>query len=361
MEKENKGILEGRSEWEKVRIYLAIVLVLVVLAVAVTLAVPRSHGAKSCLSILLEGSRDSCLLNLALYSKNSTVCGYLPKASSDSCYSAIAKESLNASTCTKISNYNGSAECVTYVANATDSPGTCSLLNGSQRSDCIEALAVRLGDTASCSMISNSTEAMICASSVYFSEAVNNQNSSYCKAVTNTTDHVSVIKILTVSGSVTNTSSSSQSEFLGLNPLLYLESEGYSYSAKDLCYYSVASTLGSQSSCRDISNKSLEVMCNSSTSKSTGISNLSENTTGLYSLCIKYSSGNVATCNALVNITRALGSENVSYCSSLSSQAFRNQCYASLARAYRNASYCGYISNSTVNSACVEDINYNVT
>lgn len=349
------------EERERIKVYLAVAAVLVVLAVISLLLVPHpSNSLEGCREIVLQQNRDSCLEYLASSTRNATVCSYIASPYSDYCYAEVAELSSNPGECRMISNYNQTYSCVVQIANSTDSYGDCGYLNGSYRSYCIESLALKLDNATACSSIANATEAGVCASAVYFGRARSAVNATYCSLVSNTSESQVVTRILSLSERMAGAVSNFSFGFGNINPTEYMELGNSTFAARDLCYLTVA-TSGEPLACRSISNGTLESICNSSAYAAAPVSNLTENYTMASKVCSGYTGKNLTSCNALISITQAISSRNATVCTGIGNLSFRYQCYETLARAYNDTGYCGYISNATANQACVQDINYNVT
>lgn len=365
----------GSRREERFRIYAAITVVLIVCAVVASLATGhRQSGLKGCLGITLSGYRDSCLISLANSTKNASVCSYVSPATAGYCYEEVGKSSLSPKICTLASSELIKNGCIAYIANVTGSAYACSYLNASENSGCVEALATSRSNASICYSMANSTEATICASGVSFGLAENLGDQSYCALVTNVTNANVTESVISLSSYV----SYGRSENLSLafsNPADYLAASNLSPSARNVCYYSVASRDSNSSICGGISNLTLKDECVSSIAPQAASSNsianytnngvlenLTKNATGLYAGCAKiYGQANATACAALVYTDEAVTTENATLCTYINSTIAEYQCYSSLAQAYGNANYCGYIKNFTYNEACVGDLNYNKT
>lgn len=350
------------SRKEKLLIYLGIVIVFVLLAITATVAEPHSSNSLArCKSIGLEQSRYSCLYSLALSTENSSLCGSVPTPLSDECYSAIAERALDPSDCMGISNYNITYSCVLWIVNRTDSQQVCNKLNGSFASSCVESLAVKLDNATVCNAITNSSEAGICSSGIYLGDAGLMKNASYCAFVSDTDNQSQVTQEVDLSERITQNETGQPFGFGNLGPVQYVEESGGDYGSKDLCYFSVAAASNNVTSCKAISNGTLQGVCNSYGYQQTAGVNTTQNSTTLADVCNGYSGTGLVSCDALISITDAVTNKNATECARITNTSFEYQCYASMARAYNDTSYCGYIQNSTANQACVEDIYYNVT
>jgi hypothetical protein len=356
----NKKVRDG-GDGEKVVVYGILAMIFIAVALLSAFLVPRSSGGIGrCNGILLSQGRYSCLFSLALSSENASVCSHITEASQDPCYSQVAIETLQPETCTDASNYNYTVNCVETIANKTDSYAACKYLKGNYSGDCVEGLALKLDNPEACTSISDSLQSALCSSGIYIALARSEENSSYCGLVYNTTNQTLVAQMLLLAGE--KGSSNSTFGLLALSPVLEIESHSYPYGSRDLCYLSVASSGGSNSSCLDISNSSLRSTCLSFSYKASGAANSSAGAAAINSsVCAAYGGSELASCDALISISQAVSGRNASFCAQIPNTSYEYQCYISLARTYNDTSYCGYIPNATTNEACLADIYYNFT
>lgn len=363
-EKERDEVGRGareRSEKEKIVIYGTIALVLIALALTFTFVLPHASSSLArCNEILLSQDKSSCLFSLALSSQNATVCSYINDGSQNSCYMQVALETLEPETCTYASNYNYVYSCIDEIANKTDSYAACNYLKAPYAGNCIEELAIRFANATACSALSNPIQSDVCSSGIYLALAISGKNQSYCAKIYNTTNQTVVSQIVSLSGE--RPGSSSSLGLGGLGQTAILESGGFSYSSRDYCYFSVASLSGDNSSCAKLANSTLRSLCDAYSYKTAPTaSNSLANAASLATLCKSYTGSNLTSCEEIASLDEALSARNATFCSQIVGTSEQYQCYASLARAYNDTAYCGYIPNATANQACVEDIYYNVT
>lgn len=357
---------DERSEKEKLEIYIGVVIFVLVLAIIAILATPHTNNSlQRCKNIVLQGSKYSCFYLLATSTRNGSVCSYTSPPFSDYCYNSVASLTLNASECSRISNYNGTYQCVLGIANRTDSYAACESLNGAFASYCLEAIAAKLDNATICGKIMEPNEAEICYSGIYMGDSRKYGNASYCSSVSNSTNQNMVGRIVSLSQSVPAQGSAvSPAPALGpgvLSPAEYLQTSGEAYSSRDLCYIAAVSASGNSSSCGMVQNSTLRNICQSYGSSKEPQSNATINTTSLGGFCAQYKGSNLTSCNALISISEAVINKNVTTCAGIANVSYQYQCYTSLAHAYNDSSYCGYITNATSNQACVQDIYYNTT
>lgn|GEM_PF-3322403 len=350
----------GMDNKEKLRIYLGIVVLFVLLALIATFAEPHASSSLArCNDILLVQSRYSCLYSLAVSTKNSSICGSVAEPLSDECYSNVAELTLDPGKCTGIADYNMAYSCVLWIANKTDSYRACDKLSGSFASSCIESLASERDNATACNAITNQTEEELCSSGIYLGDASMMKNASYCALVQDTDNQNQVSRMVSLAQKVLQSEAGQSLGFGNLGPLQYIEESGGGYSSKEVCYLSAAAASNNASSCYMISNETLRDLCNTYGYQQTTSSNATQNATVPMDLCAGESGANLTSCEALSNIVEAVTSKNLTKCADITDSLLEYQCYTSMAYAYNDTTYCGYIQNATANQACMDDIYYN--
>ena len=347
---------------QKIAAYVVAAAVLVVIAVVVNLHTNGGGSTlKGCGSIILQQDRNTCLTSLASSSDNTSVCRVVSQDGRDYCYSEVAQIDRNPQACMGLSSQNMTYECILGVANATKEFGTCRYLNGSMADSCIGTLAAATGNATACGTISNAENSSVCYSGVYLSEARLSGRGYYCAMVSNTSTAPDVSNIIYLGelGSAPGNYSNSQS--FVQSPLVYLSAYNISYSARDYCYTEVASDTRNATDCAMVSNSIVRGICNQTSASQAVQGNISINSSTISSACSTYAGENLTTCQDILSIGEAVSSRNVSVCKSISETTYQYECYAALAKAYNESSFCGYISNSTANQACLQDIYYNIT
>ncbi len=393
--KSRDPLLKALGGDEKLRLLVLSTIVLALIAAAVVLlqGSSQSHGIKACLGIALSGYRDTCISNLAYSSENATLCSYLDTSQgTDQCLYSIAINTSNSSTCLGINNQESRSTCVYTVASKTGAYTACYKLNGTNASyeyQCLSNMASELHDPSICSGIGSTYSHSVCMSAAELRYVYATSNATACMSVSNSTNPETVNSIATYSGiySYGTSSNAGSNTIINSNfetPLSYVQFlSNVTYSARDLCYLYVSYKLGKPEYCNYIVNQTLSGLCsdfiqsapgNSTASLGTsGITTVSENSlgssiipnlTGLnYSqisagLC-ENATVSVPGCATIITIFKAIGTKNVSVCRTLQSQA-QYTCFAAMAQAYVNSSYCTYINNASLNSACLQNI-YNNT
>ncbi len=366
----NFNLLERKDQ---LLVYIGLIVFAALLAgLGYLLSMHPSSGISECNSIVLSQNKYDCLYHLAYSTKNASVCGLMQGQTSASCYAGIALLTSNTLACGGIGNQTLRYQCITESSSLGLSSKSCMILNGSERSSCIASVAISRDNLSLCSKIGNGTHADECASAIYLGMAAFGKDANYCSGISNTTNQSEVLNIISLSEEIPKYSGLSVFSS-SLTPISYIESSsGQEYSARDLCYFSVSEITGNQSSCSSINTPSLYNLCvtysyNSSLYNSY-YSNMSKNYSSnmtisklLDQLCSKYNATNSQSCNDLVQVSSAVVGRNASICGAINSTLASYQCYASLAQEYNDSQYCGYITNSTLNQACVDNIYYNGT
>ncbi len=328
-------------------------------AVLVTLLAPHGTPLQRCMGAALSSSREQCLYSLAVGTGNSSICADISEPDADSCYLALAESGNDLALCSSIEDQNSSAACVQYVANATDTPSDCYSLSGSARDACIGPLALKEMNASLCSSLSAATSRSACSSSIYFGDALRLSNASYCANVYDGYDPNITSTVLVDSDAFNY--SKVETNLSGYVTLLAFMPGTAEFSARDFCYLSYAAQYDNQSACSTIANSTLSSSCSYITSpQQPNVTSSQVNYTQLLSVCSSESGQNATACTALITSSEALSTKNASLCSTMALN-YSYECYASLAAQYMNTTYCGYIKNSTVYSACIQDIYYNAS
>ncbi|MCL5428040.1 MAG: hypothetical protein M1321_02560 [Candidatus Marsarchaeota archaeon] len=354
---------------------MAMALAVVAVIVAFTSGSVKGQGLSRCTGITLSTYRDQCLSQLAYSTANVSVCTYMSdEQSSDACILNVSAETSNALSCTGMSNRYYRDLCVYDIANATGSYSLCGTLDDASAVQCYSAIASKLHNPGICSGINDNASAMsICSSAAEMSYAFATSNASACALVSNSTYAPAIYNITAYAELAFPRSNSSYASTRSIeSPLSYVQLlPNVSYSARDLCYMYMAYNLSDSAYCGHVSNETLSKTCietvpgaaNSLVSNSIIAALNSTNTTlilpRLKSILCTNSSFSGSQCEDIVLMWEAMQTKNASICANL--PGYENStCYASLAANYRNASYCSYIKNATLNVACLNNI-YNAS
>jgi hypothetical protein len=329
-------------------LYLSITILIVLLGALTTMS-NNGSPLQKCLNVAIVQNKYSCLESLAVSSSNGSICSYLPVPQSASCYSNIAEQSNEISLCYNALSANSSigVSCITSFASAHGNASICSVLPQQYKSQCAFNATINSYNPSSCSMV-NGINKTICISSINFKNALRYGNPILCMNVSNSTNATTTFAILHYSNVKINASIESLQ--------LSMSSSGYNVTARDLCTISVAEKFGNASYCSSISSAEIKGICSNLVTPSYVSA---PNYTSMLASC--ESSGSFAsTCRNIVLLSEAVATKNVSICKGFN-ETFSWQCFSSLAQTYKNTSYCGFISNSTVNSACMMSAGYNMT
>ena len=357
------------SKKDQLTVYAGIVGAAALFAlVGYLLSIHSSNGIAACRSIFLIQNRNACFYRLAYSTKNYSVCGNIQGQASYYCYSSIASLISDPKACFSIGNLQSRYLCALGSSNSSLSIPLCDILNGTGRYNCIDSLAMKSDNMSACRQIANVSYSEACSSAILFGNAVSSINASYCSRVSATSNSSMVSRIILLSESMKGNANSSIL-IPKISPISYLESASSNYTARDFCYLAVASFSGNDSSCSMISSPSLYNICTSYGYNFTSAHNSSEisshpniSASQLSSqLCMGDNGTNLQSCNELAVISTAVAERNVSACTTINSTYAGYQCYALLAKTYNDTAYCGYITNSTYNQACVYNIYYNAT
>ncbi len=350
----------GDANWEGMWKYALIVGGLVILAIGLS-ALANFVGNGNCKGILLGPSKDTCMFALALSSNNYSMCKSLTGSQDAQCYLQISENTGNSSLCRNASKYSSAwgNQCYLYFENKTGSASYCSGVIGTEHGSCLAASAIYNYNLSYCADISNFTQSSSCAQAVSMNSALRSDNASYCAALSGTYSSNETLYLLSsLDGAVKANASGLYSES---TPLVYMQ--GSAYLKSDICYLFFSTLVGSTNYCSMITNSGIGAICSSVAlnrfpvaSPSNSTHSNSTNSTAYYSTLINECSNQSASifslCSNAVLLMEALQTKNATICSHFSG-ALNAQCFEGLAKEYGNATYCGYISNSTYDYSCV--------
>jgi len=339
---------EDKSRSERLLIYLSIVGFIIILAIISTFYV-NTNPIQRCKNVIIYSDKLSCFSNLAYSTGNASICSYLSGSYAASCYQSIAYKLGNASICEyAISAYEPiGASCIEYFVNETGNISLCNSLPYNDKKTCAFFGALNSQNLSACELAGSNMS--LCFSSVSLSRAIYYKNVFYCYNVSASTNKTFISNIISYSKAKLN------STIMGLSFSSMLD---YNITARDLCILSVAQELGNKSYCSMFNSSIMQSACYELVSP-VQPSSSEVNYTSLLQACS--SAGSFTnTCRTLVLISEAVSNKNVSICKTLN-QTASWQCFTTLARTYKNISYCGYITNATVNNACILSATYNIT
>ena len=327
---------------------------LVVLAMASVLLVPSggSGMATRCNDLLFQQSRYSCMESVATSSHNASMCNSLPQAYSNYCYLGIAKNSSDVSLCGKINSTDLGNQCYVQMANRTGNAQICGMMNGNGSSECFYMMALKQGDGRTCSSVIGQGGQAQCNDTIIFNRALQTKDAALCADITSN-DNTSI------SDGILQNSSIGSYVQLGLNISQFIDLAVFynqSIGARDICYASMAYEFLNKSYCGKIENSYFNDLCYSglNQNKTSSVGNVTSNFTAIYNTCTG-TPAQIDACRYSYMSLEALQTGNLSICKSIP-QNYSTTCFYYLAKRYNNTRYCGYISNSTLSSACIGDI-----
>ncbi len=339
---------------ERLRLYAAGALVLAVLAAISVLLIPSSSSAVSrCNSLLFQQDRYECIESAAVSTHNSTMCGSLYGAYADSCYMSIALNTTNPQLCGKINSTAVSDECYIYVANYTSNPSLCSKVGGALGSECAYHMAVDTNDTQACALVNGTAGQLECRSTIYFNNAIGHGSASSCASIYTNNDTTSSEGIL---------QNSSIGRYAGLSfnitkILEFAVFQNQTVGARDICYTGLAYESHNSTYCKFIQNSNLTSVCTEGSAIHASYGSMGSNSTLNMTALLNSCNGqpDAAECRYSYMSLDALETGNVTICKNIPS-GYSSTCWYYLAEKYNSTSYCSYISNTTLNTACVGDI-----
>ncbi len=329
-------------------ITLGIIAAVLVAAAILSMFISNGQSSNFCASQFTAQQKYTCMESLAISSNNSTICSSLSGVYKDGCYSQIAVKENSTSLCGAISNETAKAVCTTQIANNKRSYASCLQLSQPYVDNCLYLIGTGYKNASACTSIANASLSNSCLYSIDYSNALYYKNQSYCNAIGNGTYAQSLAMLNSTQGQNT----SSTTENLAIIVYYYNLYYGLQISPKDICYYSLAYQSNDSKYCGSISNSSLSTLC-----KNSYVRNTSLNSTSYYGILSKLCSSSGQVSCPYTTFLSAISTKNVTKCKSLNSSE-SEACFASLASYYSNSSYCQYLSNATLNGACVSSIIY---
>ncbi|MEM0201011.1 MAG: hypothetical protein QXD23_01250 [Candidatus Micrarchaeaceae archaeon] len=343
--------------------------------------VSSNNPTNNCSGILLSSYKDSCILNLAENQSSPYLCEQLPSSLANQCYFYIAQSTLNDTLCYKSGSFY-SQSCTNYIAIKTNNPSLCSKLISGNATECAVKLAIENNNSSICNYITNTSENLMCYSSLNLSLAYKTKNLSYCSIMSPVKNNTISNNIIYYSG-LNSLENTSNSNIFYVSPFSYIESlQNISYSPKNICYIAISLSSKNSSYCKLIKNQTLSSLCisssyylkNNTKTNNTLIGNNSNlniskeflkkfNYSSILDSCLNYSSSsniNPFGCNYTISIIKAITAQNVSYCPN-NNITYSYQCYYLLAKTLNQTKYCSYILNATENNACYQTITNNIS
>jgi len=346
--KAKEGLKKDELRKERLLVYLSIVAFIILLAIISTFYV-YVNPIQQCKNVIIYSNKVSCFSNLAYSTGNASICSYLNGSYAASCYQSVAYKLSNVSICQyAISSYEPiGASCIEYFVNKTGNISLCNSLPQNDKQTCVFFGALNSQNLSACELAGSNMS--LCFSSVSLSRAIYYKNVSYCYNVSASTNKTFISNIISYSKAKLNST---------IMEISFSSMLDYNITARDLCILSVAQELGNKSYCSMFNSSIMQSACYELVSP-VQPSSSEVNYTSLLQACSGAGSF-TNTCRTLVLISEAVSNKNVSICKTLN-QTASWQCFTTLARTYKNISYCGYITNATANNACILSATYNIT
>ncbi len=116
---------EGVSKTRMALVYFLIIGAILIVSISLQAIFAIETPLQRCNSLVSQQGRFSCMLGLALATKNLSICILLPSSYSSICLLKLSENSTNASLCSRIENITYKEECINYVASATGNLSYC--------------------------------------------------------------------------------------------------------------------------------------------------------------------------------------------------------------------------------------------
>ncbi len=334
-----------KSERRRLFILGAFALILVIIAAVSTLAVGHGGSLSNCTNIILSSNKYNCILGLANSTKNASICSYLPANMDYSCISNIALEKDSLSTCSMINSssayYSGCISSIAYKDNNIDE---CENISEPYESSCAYNISVldNFSNNSYCSVIGNSSLQATCDYRYDYNKAIGQKNITDCSYIPNAQNYT-----------LLNYFTQETSGLLGYKNETFL----FPYinaTPQEYCDFSIAVLSYNESIC-GITNGSLSLLCKSEFNR-TVVVNQSTNVSNVTDLCSSVPQSVRSICVSSYTSIKAVQEKNSTICTQLSNQQLQNNCYLSIATAYKENEYCTLINNSTLKNICYYDV-----
>ncbi len=350
-----------KGERRKILQYIGAVSALGILALALLLVPKGNATAGSCSPILIAQDRYPCIMNLALSTENASVCSQLPPPYSAGCYVLIAENESNPSLCRAAAEANttSGSECYGYFVNSTLNYTLCNYVGAQNINACFAGVAAKTGNPGICGYVNKESAAAACATEVKIISYAGSGNFAGCESLRG---YVNQSVFDYVAGYSDAGQGYANNLYVALS-YLFMNSSARFY-GNDTCMAISAAYSSNSGYCGHIANPELGSICNayiqpSAQQNQTAIrpaNYSSQNATSLLrsylSSCENLTSPNKTACMSIILATVAVDTRNASICSGLSMN-LSSECYSAIASTYNNATYCGYISNKSVQYSCV--------
>ncbi len=214
-------------------------------------------------------------------------------------------------------------------------------------------IANRKMNASICYAIQNSTLKAICTSEIFTKKAFAYANYSYYRNVSGLVNSTIAQQVVT---NVTNATTKNIS--LTLEAYSGVE-QSYAFSARDFCYIGVGYLTGNMSVCGSVSPTMIKV-CMQVINERSAVPEQTQslNYSRAISACAESQEPQI--CIQAVTLAQAIETKNVSFCGKLSGLTMA-MCYGNLAKIENNQSICYLLKNSTQESACLSEIQSNVS
>ncbi len=337
----------GAEAGSRLRLYVALAAILAVAAAASFLIVPHGTGIGACNSMLIANSKYACLTSLALQRGNASICGEEPAQYSDACYSAVAENTSNVQACSGVQNATQRAACVLDIATGTLDYSACQGIPEPYASQCAAGIAVKLDNSSLCSGIGNLTYGAECTSIIGTKEALGTGDAQYCGSVSASADkNITAYVLENITSQGTNSSTLDNALFT----MLLIPNS--TVTPRDVCYMELAGMTLNPALCGNVSQGYAQSACNIEASSPSASASASANYTTQLAACQSLGQYASACANSLM-LEHAIGTKNATLCGALPG-SLTDTCYNLLASTYKNTSYCGYITNASESSQCMQ-------
>ncbi len=384
--------LEKNISFNEIRhragIPILIVLLLLFFALIIIFANISNKTASQlnkCNTILIKSYKNSCLMSLAISTKNISICNLTNNK--NACFKTIASLNNNSNYCNLINNTSEENNCILNISIRTRNETLCTNLSDPYKSSCTYYFAqlnnfTNLSLLNECNSIANSSDRAVCTNLFYYNKMIKTRNDTYCQYLSNKTNLTIMSYILNISNA-NITSNINKSYIISKNitnvqnlsklntnitsllqpKIVDQESELIEFisnniSPENLCYYNFALNFNNKSACRFSGNLSFQCSSTFENLTNNSIYNKTFNFTSAINKCNKLPISNLsALCEIGISTQYAIKEKNASYCTKTGNQNIENICISNLATDLNDSSYCNYLQNKTLEFDCLAQFN----
>ncbi len=318
--------------------------ILAAIAISVIVLTLPNPGVSQCSHKVIMQSKYQCYTYYAIKEDNVSVCNGVQGLYRDECINAFAYNRSAIGACGMINYTPYKVYCFTGISAIRKNASGCSALTEPNRSMCLFGVAASLNFSTfqECTAITNTSYKSRCNSMYYFNRATRSMNASYCGYLPGYNNTDVLADVMGVSTNLTG----------AVNFALY---SNYNLTPFEYCYSRLAFLKHNISECYFLSGAPASICESQFANPSYSAVNISNMTAS----CGSLPADEQQLCLSGVSIYNALITKNMSICNKLNSSDSQYTCAVDIASKYGNATYCSYLTNSTLANNCYIYMRYN--